>query len=153
MRSPRGRVLSTTRPIPLGNGVVIHGRFPLLVLTLRVESKRNRRDVAFWADKLGVQLRLVQTIAEDSVIAVEASGAPDALERFVSFSFVAEFHLPVACRVGWQGQGAGEDKPQHHRPLPHVREALRREDDRAAAACAARREGHGDDVRRERLFS
>src|SRR5262245_25487884 len=101
MRSPRGRVVSTTRPIALREGVVVRGRFPLLVVTLRVESRRNQRDVAFWAEKLGVQLRLVQTIAEGSVIAVEAAAAPDALERFVSFPFVQSYHLPVATRIGW----------------------------------------------------
>ena len=152
MRHPRGRVQSTTRPIAVREGVVATGRFPLLVCELKVESNRNRNAVAFWARKLGLELRLVQVVAEGALEAHEVWGAPDALGRFVSFAFVQSFHLPICCRVGWQGQGAGEDKPQHHRPLPHVREALRREDDRAEAACAARKMGRGDDVRRERLF-
>ncbi len=153
MRSPRGRVVSTNRPIALREGVVATGRFPTLIVLLKVRSRRYRRDVAFWLGKLGLGHKVVHEVAADELVAYQVWGAPDALERFVSFAFVQSYHLPVSCRVGWQGQGGGETKPAHRKPLPHVREALRREDDRAAAACAAREAGCDDNVRRERLFS
>jgi hypothetical protein len=139
----------TNRPIVIREGVVVTGRFPLLVVTLKTESARYRRDIAFWCDRLGIVLRHVQSLAPGSVEVYEARGAAEGLARFVSFPFVQSFHLPVATRVGWQGQGTGELKPVHRAPLPHAREALKREEKRSESACAAR----DDVVRRELLFA
>jgi hypothetical protein len=139
----------TNRPIVIREGVVVTGRFPLLIVTLRVESRRNQRDVAFWAERLGIVLRHVQSLAPGSVEVYSAQGSAEGLARFVSFGFCQSFHLPVATRVGWQGQGTGDSKPAHRAPLSHVKDALRREDRRAESACAAR----DDVVRRELLFA
>ncbi len=150
------RVQLVSDSIELRPGVEVSGRFASLIVELRVGSRRNVSDAAFWARKLGLRLELVQQIdspADGQLEAYTAWGAPDAVERFCSFAFVHSYYLSLSTRVSWQGQGAGEDKPQHHRPLPHVREALQREDKRADAACAARLVGCDDNVRRERLFS
>ena len=152
MRNPRGRVRGTNRPIPLRDGVAVRGTFPMLVVTLKVGSNRNVADVCFWLGKLGLGSRLVQVIGEGSVEAYEVWGHPDSLERFVTFGFVQSYHLPVSCRVGWQGAGAGESCPAHRKPLPHAVQAVRREDHRAAAASAAKAQGYGDDIRRHKLF-
>src|SRR5262245_2003039 len=151
MRSPVGRVQGTTRPVFLRDGSAVLGRKPMLVVELKVASNRNVAAVCFWADKLGVRLDLVQVIAEGSLEAYEATGTPDALERFVSFHFVQLYYLPVACRVGFQGQGGGEAKPHHRSPRPHAVQAVRREDRRAAEAAAAKRLGCDDAVRRHHL--
>ena len=153
MRSPVGRVQGTTRPVFLGNGAVVTGRKPMLVVELRVASNRNVRDIGFWSARLGLGLRLVQEVAEEALEAYEAWGTPEALQRFVSFGFVRSYHLPVACRVAFQGQGGGEAKPHHRSPLPHAVQALRREDKRAAEAATAKRLGCDDAVRRHRLFA
>jgi hypothetical protein len=113
MRTPTGRVQGTNRPVVLREGVVVTGRKPLVVVELKVESRRNVKAIEFWSWKLGIDLQLCQEIAPGSLEAYTATGAPDALERFLSFPFVASFHLPVAWRVGWQGQGGGELKPRH----------------------------------------
>jgi hypothetical protein len=143
----------TNRPIVIREGVVVTGRFPLLVVTLRVESKRRQRDVTFWCDRLGIALRHVQSLAPGSVEVYEAQGSAKGLARFVSFPFVQSYHLPVACRVGFRASGSGELKPAHRAPLGHVVGAIKREDQRAESASAARSAGRGDNVRRERLFN
>lgn len=152
MRSPTGRVQGTTRPLVVNDTLSVTGKFPMLICELRVESNRNVNDIIFWSKKLGLNLRLVQEIAEGTLEAYEVWGAPDALERFISFSFVQSYHLPVACRIGFTGQGSGESKPQHRGPLPHAVAAVKREDKRVAEACRAKKTGLDDTCRRQRLF-
>ncbi len=150
------RVQLASDDLELRPGVAVSGRFASLIVELKAGSRRNVKAAGFWAGKLGLRLELVQEIdspTDGPLEAYTAWGAPDAVERFCSFGFVHAHYLSVSTRVSWRGQGVGEDKPQHHRPLPHVREALRREDDRAEAACAARQAGRDDNVRRERLFA
>jgi hypothetical protein len=143
-----GRVVRPTRGVELRDGVFVTGKLPLLVCELKCASRRNAAAIRFWMCKLGLASRLVQEVAP-GLEAHEVWGVPEALARFTSFAFVADYYLPVASRVGWQGQGTGELKPVHRAPLPHVVGAIKREDQRAESACAAR----DDFVRRERLFS
>jgi hypothetical protein len=143
-----GPVVTPVRGVELRDGAFVSGKLPLLVVTLKVASNRNVASICFWARKLGLGLKLVHEIAPGALEAYECWGAPDSIERFVSFDFVSDYHLPVACRIGFRASGSGELKPVHRQPLQHVKDALHREDRRAEAACGA----SADRVRRELLF-
>src|SRR5262249_23799079 len=125
------RVQLVSDSVELRPGVKVSGRFASLIVELKVGSNRNVANASFWARRLGLRLELVQEIDDPHAGPLEAYtawGAPDAIERFCSFNFVHAHYLCLSTRVSWQGQGSGEDKPAHHKPLQHVREALRRED-------------------------
>jgi hypothetical protein len=143
-----GRVVRPTRGVELRDGVFVTGKLSLLVVELKVASNRNVANICFWLRRLGLGAKLVHEVAP-GLEAHEVWGAPEALARFTSFAFVARFYLPVGARVGFRASGSGELKPAHRQPLQHVKDALRREDRRAEAACVA----CDDFVRRERLFS
>jgi hypothetical protein len=145
----RAHVVRPTRGVELMDGVFVTGKLSLLVVELKVASNRNVANICFWLRRLGLGAKLVHEVAPGALEAHEVWGAPDALERFVSFSFVHRYYLPTAAHVGYRASGSGELKPAHRAPLGHVVDAIRREDRRAEAACAAR----DDRVRRGLLFS
>jgi hypothetical protein len=112
MHNPRGRIVMPTRAVPIGGGVVITGAKPGIVVYIRANSGRMRREFDRFCGHWGIYRRPVQEAIDGRPDAWEVLGSVDALERLIGHPAVVRWHyiLSVKPPVGAQGSADASDR-------------------------------------------
>jgi len=120
MRSPRGRIVMPTRPVPIGGGVVITGAKPGIIVYVKAGSSRLMREFDRFCEHWGVFRRPVQEAIDGRPHAWEVLGTVDALERLIGHPCVVDWHYCLSVKPPMGAQGSGE-------VTDRIRKAIRRD--------------------------
>jgi hypothetical protein len=121
MRSPRGRIVMPTRPVPIGGGVVITGAKPGIIVYVRAGSGRLMREFDRFCRHWGIFRRPAQEAYGDRPDSWQVLGSVDALERLIGHPAVIRWHYILSVKPPMGAQGSGEVSDRVRRVITRQR--------------------------------
>lgn len=143
--NPRGSIVLPSRPIDIGNGCMMSGRKPGIIVYIKAGSGRLVREFTRFCDVAGIDAMPVQS-AGDRPDAYECIGSIESLERLTGHPAVRDWHFIVGVRVPLTAAGSGaesvrSEQARRESRRPWVEREARAERERIAKLPKAERAG------------
>jgi hypothetical protein len=110
--NPRGSIVCPSRPIDIGNGCVLTGRKPGIVVYVKAGSGRLYREFIRFCDRAGIDTKPVENADADRPTAFECVGSLESLDRLAGHPSVSRWHYILSVRPPLAAVGSGPEKPR-----------------------------------------